>query len=178
MFYPPPERGAGLAACGDKWPLPASIVAAPAAPEPCAEAGLALTRGDTRMDTHVKVLGILNIVNGVIGLCSALFMMVVFGGMAGLIAADRDPDAAVAVPIIGLTGGALVMVLVLVSLPAIIIGLGLFRFRPWARVWGIVLAILSLAAVPFGTIVGVYGLWVLLSSESERLFAQPGAAVG
>jgi hypothetical protein len=30
--------------------------------------------------------------------------------------------------------------------------------------------------IPFGTIVGVYGLWVLFSKDTERLFdAQPTA---
>ena len=37
------------------------------------------------METHAKVLGILNIVTGVLGLCTALFLMVVFGGVAGIV---------------------------------------------------------------------------------------------
>ena len=38
-----------------------------------------------------------------------------------------------------------------------------------------VVSILSLMMVPFGTIVGVYGLWVLFSKETERLFTPPNA---
>jgi hypothetical protein len=34
-----------------------------------------------------------------------------------------------------------------------------------------VISILSLMMIPFGTIVGVYGLWVLFSKDTERLFA-------
>ena len=130
------------------------------------------------MDTHVKVLGILHIVNGAIGLGSALFFMVIFGGVAGLVAADGDADAAFVVPLIGMTGGAIVLMVLLVSIPGIVIGWALFTLYPWARVWGIVLSILSLFVVPFGTIIGVYGLWVLLSRDTERLFARPGPAVG
>lgn len=37
---------------------------------------------------------------------------------------------------------------------------GLYRFRPWARLAGIVLAIVSLTVIPSGTILGIYGLWV------------------
>jgi len=33
-----------------------------------------------------------------------------------------------------------------------------------------VISILSLMMIPFGTIVGVYGLWVLFSKDTERLF--------
>ena len=124
------------------------------------------------MDTHVKVLGILNIVGGIMGVCGALLMTLVFGLSASAVAIDGDADAAVALPMIGLTGAALVSVILLLSLPGIIIGVGLYRFRPWARIAGIVLSILSLIVVPFGTILGAYGLWVLLSRNTEPLFAR------
>lgn len=125
------------------------------------------------MDTHVKVLGALNIVFGVLGLFGALALLLIFGGAAGAVGARGDPDAAIAIPIIGITGFALVTFLVILSAPGIIIGIGLFKFRPWARIGGIVLALLSLMAVPFGTLIGVYGLWVLFSKDTERLFTPP-----
>jgi hypothetical protein len=127
------------------------------------------------MDTHVKVLGILNIVGGVLGICGALVMILVFGGVAGIIAVDGDADAGIAIPIIGLTGSALVAGILLFSIPAIVVGWALYRFRPWARIAGIVLSIVSLMWVPFGTLLGVYGLWVLLRKDSERLFLQQPA---
>jgi hypothetical protein len=37
-----------------------------------------------------------------------------------------------------------------------------------------VISILSLMMMPFGTIVGVYGLWVLFSKQTEQLFAVSG----
>ncbi len=51
-----------------------------------------------------------------------------------------------------------------------IIGIGLVQFRSWARIGGLVLSILDLIWIPFGTILGVYGLWVLLSKDTERAF--------
>ena len=127
------------------------------------------------MDTHVKVLGALQIAFGAIGLLFAVLLVFVFGGAAGIVGASGHPDAAVAMPIIGLTGMALVGFLALTSLPSVIVGIGLVRLRPWARIAGIVISIISLVMIPFGTIVGVYGLWVLLSTDTERLFtaAQP-----
>ena len=59
----------------------------------------------------------------------------------------------------------------LLSLPGIIAGIGLLKFRPWARILTIVLSALNLMNIPFGTILGVYGLWVMLSDEGSRLFA-------
>jgi hypothetical protein len=127
------------------------------------------------METHVKVLGILSIVGGALGLLSALVVLLVFGGVVASVSGDAD--AATAIPVIGLTGTAVVTFLACWSLPGIIIGTGLYRIRPWARVWGIVLSIVSLIAFPFGTMLGVYGLWVLFSTEGEQLFAQRAAGV-
>jgi hypothetical protein len=127
------------------------------------------------METHVKVLGILNVVFGVFGLCGAFVLFLVFGTAAGAVGVSGDPDAAVALPVIGLTGMALVIFALLMSLPALIIGYGLYQLRPWARVGGIVLALVSLIAFPFGTVLGVYGLWVLFSKDTERLFAATAA---
>ena len=122
------------------------------------------------MDTHVKVLGALQIACGAIGVMFALLMIFVFGGVAGIVGASGDPEAAVAVPIIGLTGTALVVFLLLTSLPGVVIGIGLLRLRPWSRIAGIVISIIALMMIPFGTIVGAYGLWVLFSKDTERLF--------
>ena len=123
------------------------------------------------MDTHVKVLGALEIGLGIMGLMGAAVLSIVFGIGASAVTASGDPDAAVALPFIGITGVALVVFLILISLPGIIIGIGLLQLRPWARIAGIVLSILSLMMVPFGTILGVYGVWVLFSKDTERLFA-------
>ena len=122
------------------------------------------------MDTHVKVLGSLQIALGAMGLFGVLVLVLVFGGVTSAVGASGDPEAQIALPIIGITGMALVTCLAALSLPSVIIGVGLILLRPWARVAGMVISILSLMMIPFGTIVGVYGLWVLFSKETERLF--------
>ena len=127
------------------------------------------------MDTHVKVLGALQIAFGAIGLMLAVLLVFVFGGAAGIVGASGDPDAQIAVPIIGLTGMALVGFITITSLPSLLVGFGLLKFRPWARIAGIVLSIVVLVMVPVGTIVGAYGLWVLFSKDTERLFTPASA---
>jgi hypothetical protein len=125
------------------------------------------------METHVKVLAALEIAMGGLGLFAAFLLMLVFGGVASAIGISGDPDATIALPVIGFTGTALVTFLIVLSLPGIITGIGLFRLRPWSRIAGIVLSILGLVVMPFGTILGAYGLWVLFSKETERLFSAP-----
>lgn len=123
------------------------------------------------MQTHVKVLGVLYLVVGGCMLVAALFLVLTMGGAAGIVGAAADPeDAAIAIPILGFAGTALAGLLGLFALPSLITGYGLVTFKPWARIVGIVLSAISLINIPFGTIIGVYGLWVLLSKETERLF--------
>jgi len=122
------------------------------------------------METHVKVLGVLNIVYGALGLCGALLLMVIFGGVMGIVGAEGQEEAAVALPIIGVTGMALVVLLVATSLPLVIIGYGLFKRRSWSRVAGIVASISNLIRVPLGTALRINGLWVLFSKDGQSFF--------
>ena len=122
------------------------------------------------METHVKVLGALNIMFGGMGLLAALLIAFIFSGAAVAVGASGEPDAAIAIPILGLTGMATVAFLAAWSLPEVVIGIGLVRLRPWARIAGIVVAIPGLIWFPVGTLLGVYGLWVLFSKDAEPLF--------
>lgn len=130
------------------------------------------------MDTHVRVLGVLYVALGALGLIAAALAMIGLGGAAGIITASADPDeAALAVPILSIVGTALVIFLFAFSLPAVLTGIGLLYFKAWARILGIVLSAISLLGFPWITILGIYGLWVLFSRETERLFSAPGPAV-
>jgi hypothetical protein len=123
------------------------------------------------METHVKVLGVLYILMSALGLCFALLIFFALGTAAAIVGSTAPPeDAAIAVPILGLGGTVLGVFLLALSLPGLIGGWGLLKLRPWARVLGIVLAAISLINFPIGTAIGVYGLWVLLTGETERLF--------
>jgi hypothetical protein len=123
------------------------------------------------MDTHVRVLGVLNIAIGVCGLILAALIMIGVGGAAGIISASADPDeAAMAIPILSIVGASFVAVVFAFSLPSIVTGIGLLYFKPWARILGIVLSAIALLGFPWITILGIYGLWVLFSKDAERLF--------
>ena len=128
------------------------------------------------MRDHVRILGYLHIVFGALGLLGALIVLLIFGGAAGLVGYTNphDPEAwHIAIPVIGIVGTAIVSLIVLLSVPGLIAGLGLLKFRPWARTLTIVLSVINLIHVPIGTAIGVYGLWVLLKPETERLFSTP-----
>jgi hypothetical protein len=130
------------------------------------------------MATHIRVIAWLHIVFGGLGLLCALAALLFFGGIAGLIGMTiHSPDARVAIPIAGVLGGVAFVVIALIALPGLIAGIGLLGFRPWARIVTIILSAIHLINVPVGTVLGVYGLWALLSTEGARLFEQPPPVV-
>ena len=46
----------------------------------------------------------------------------------------------------------------------------LLGYKEWARILTIILSCLHILNIPFGTALGVYGLWVLFSPESVAIF--------
>lgn len=124
------------------------------------------------MKQHVSILGVLYIAFGVLGMLFAIVMLVLFGGAAGVAGmfADQEPEAAVAAPILGIVAVAAFSLIAFLSIPGLAVGIGLVKFKAWARVLGLVLSALNLINCPFGTLLGGYGLWVLLNKETEALF--------
>ena len=52
------------------------------------------------------------------------------------------------------------------ALLSLVTGISLLMRKSWGRIFAIVVAILSLIKIPFGTALGIYTLWVLLPSAS------------
>jgi hypothetical protein len=126
------------------------------------------------MAQHVKILAILHIIYGAIGVFIGLIALLVLGGIAGFVGAtDHSADSALAVPILGGIGGLVFVILLCISLPGIIAGFGLMQYKQWARILTIVLSAFELFSIPLGTALGIYGFWVLLKPETEQLFNRP-----
>ena len=127
------------------------------------------------MRDHIKILGILNIVMGCLTASIGLVAFVILGGLAGAISwsAVSIPENGTpfAGPILSLIGLGVAAFFVLLGLPSIIGGWGLLRLRPWARIFTLVVSGFHLLHVPFGTALGVYGFWVLLSEESRMILS-------
>lgn len=125
------------------------------------------------MDGHIKIVAILHIVLGSIGLLIGLVASIGIGVAAMItgVAADM-PDAAVAVPILSIVGGAVFFLFVLTSLPGLIGGIGLMRNASWARILIVVVSAVGLLNFPIGTIIGAYSLIVLLSPDANKYFDQ------
>lgn len=117
------------------------------------------------METHVKVIGWLYILLGILGILGAVLLFMLIAG-SGLISGDE-----LAIQITTLVAFVIGGFLFLISVPGIIVGIGLLQFRAWARILGIVLGLLNLLALPIGTVLGIYTIWALLDQGTTELFS-------
>jgi len=128
------------------------------------------------MRQHVRILAIFHIVLGGLGVFGAMVLMAIFGGLAGLVSfSEHTQEGMAGSAILGLIGAAVTLVVLIISLPGLIAGIGLLSYQPWARILTIVLSVLELPAVPLHTALGIYGLWVLLSNEGTAVFTRPAS---
>ncbi len=111
------------------------------------------------MAIHITILAAFYLL-GSLGELLIAFLTLVVGMGAGLLAADASSFA--------LSVGMLTVVsvfFVAIGLPGLILAYGLLRRRSWSRPLGFVLGALNLLNFPFGTILGVYTMFVLTRPE-------------
>jgi hypothetical protein len=56
--------------------------------------------------------------------------------------------------------------LLIISIPGIITGIGLMLRKSWSRIMALILCTIKLFNIPFGTALGIYGIWLLMQNES------------
>jgi hypothetical protein len=56
------------------------------------------------------------------------------------------------------------------------LGASLRRYRHWARLAALGLAVINVVLFPFGTALGAYACWVLLTEDGRKLFEGAAAA--
>jgi len=106
---------------------------------------------------HRRILGLLFIGANAGTLLAALMV----GGVltfAGLLSGDLEA--------LGVTTGVGTLVggfLLLTSLPGILVGIALYRQRPWADPAALILAAFLLPSIPLGTALAIYTIWVYLT---------------
>lgn len=116
------------------------------------------------MKGHLTIVAALNIGFGALGVLIAIivFVAVVGGGIL-----SGDPEAMTITAIVGTSIAGLFMFL---SIPGIIAGIGLLKRKSWARILALIIACIDLIFIPIGTLIGAYGIWVLVHDDTVKLF--------
>ena len=117
------------------------------------------------MAKHINILGSLfltfSILMIIVGLAVNYFVPI-----AGEISGDST-----AMRITSIIGESIGIFLFILALPGLICGYGLITKKSWSRIIGIILSCLSLISIPFGTAIGIYGLWALFKDETIDLLS-------
>ena len=128
------------------------------------------------MERHVTILAILCSLWGALAMLVGVSLLLL---SVGAIAILFSPDGRAVTFAAGLTATAFaVMGAVALAWGATHVGASvLLRRRQGAgRVLTLGLAVVNLLVLPFGTALGIYALWILLTNDGRRLF-EPAAGV-
>ena len=122
------------------------------------------------MERHVALLGILAWLWGAMALVVGVSMLLLAAGAAAELVGPPGPAVELAAAVT--TGAfAIIGVLALAWGGAHVYAAALLgRRRASGRVLALALALANLLILPFGTALGAYALWVLLTDEGRRLF--------
>lgn len=116
------------------------------------------------MEKHINVVAALHIGLSILGI---IIGGIVFAVLYFVRNVSGDPDAEMVLTIIA---NIMIVFVVIVSLPGIIAGLGLFKRKEWARILTLILSVIDLFNIPIGTAVGVYSIWALVQPEVVAAF--------
>jgi hypothetical protein len=124
------------------------------------------------VERHVRLLGILASLWGALAALVGISMLLL---AAGAMAIADDPGERVA-----LAAGLTAAIFASIGVFSLLWGVGhlwiavlLQRRQYLGRVVMLGLAVVNLLVFPFGTALGGYALWVLLSNEGRRMFEAP-----
>ena len=118
--------------------------------------------GSGRVARHAHLLGILWIAYSAVSLIGGVISMIVSHTIFGPLGVHGPPMFVR--PLLA----AIAVVLMVKSAVGMAAGLGLLQRQDWGRILAIVLGVISLINIPFGTALGVYTLWVLLSPGADK----------
>jgi hypothetical protein len=124
-----------------------------------------------RMKQHIQAVALLQIGLGILGVLATAIVLAAMLLPAFIVLSEEGGGIAFSVLSIAACGiGSLLIIL---SVPGIVGGWGLLKYKSWARYLVMVLAVLELFNIPIGTAIGVYSLWALMQEETEKLLSQP-----
>jgi uncharacterized membrane protein (DUF2068 family) len=124
----------------------------------------------SRVEQHVKMLGVLWIAYAVLHAIGGCVLLVVANTIFGRF--SDNPHAGFLHPLLG---GIAIFLLVKSAL-CVIAGVGLLEHQGWGRTLALILAVIALINIPFGTILGVFTLWVLMSPQADNDYRRLAAS--
>lgn len=121
-------------------------------------------------EEHNKYVGIANLAYGVIHILIMGVVGLFFLGMMDAVTrgpwnGERPPMSLFVLIMFFAVGLNVVM-----SIPSFVAGYAFLKRKPWAKIAGVIAAVMSAIRVPFGTAVSIYTFWFLFSAPGKILY--------
>lgn len=116
------------------------------------------------MEKHINVVAALHVGFSILGI---IIGGIVFAVLYFVRDISGDPDAETVLMIIA---NVIIIFVVILSLPGIIAGIGLFKRKEWARILILIISVIDLFNIPLGTAIGVYSIWALVQPDVVAQF--------
>jgi hypothetical protein len=120
---------------------------------------------ESKLKKHVTLVGAIQISFSILGLIGAFVVFFALSFASGQVEDDETGRR-----VLGILSACVPLLIGSLSILGMVGGIGLLAYKPWARYLVIIVSGLECLAMPFGTIYGVYALWVLLKDETIKLF--------
>ena len=119
---------------------------------------------------HNKYVGIANVAYGTIHVLLMIVMALFFMAMMRVIARDAGGTDTPPASFFGWMVIFVVGLNFVFAIPSFIAGYAFLKRKPWAKIAGIIAAVLSSFRVPIGTAVSIYTFWFLFSAPGRILY--------
>lgn len=124
------------------------------------------------MDRHKKILGIIYIISAAMQVILILFLGAFFSAIFAFAKSEADPEGQRILELIaGLLRYLPAILVIFMTIPSLIAGIGLLARQQWAMIVALILGCFKLFSFPIGTAIGIYTIWVY--SEDQRQSKQP-----
>jgi len=116
------------------------------------------------MERHINVIASLRIGFSILGLLigGVIFTVLYF---VGDFVDDQEAET-----VLTIVANVVMVLILILSIPGIIAGIGLFKRKEWARILTLILSVLDLFNIPIGTAIGAYSIWALVQPEVVEQF--------
>lgn len=116
------------------------------------------------MEKHINVVAALQIGLSIFNLLIAFLIFTVLKLVVGFV---NEPNSGM---ILSMIADILAIVFIVISVPGILAGMGLYKRKEWARILTLILSVVEIFSFPFGTAIGIYSIWALIQPETVSAF--------
>ncbi len=121
-----------------------------------------------KLDGHKKVLGILYVVSAVLTITGMILIRAILSIVFSFVLDEANPDdRRVIEMILSLMQILPYLIIIFISIPTLIAGIGLLTRQRWALLFALIIGCFKLFSFPIGTAIGVYAIWIY--AEDHKL---------